>query len=252
MSVVTCWRGCRTPARPTLAGCACLGRCSKPTAGSGFVSSHTWCSPARNVASGSVSGAPLNRRFDWLAGRIVAKDAVRLRLKPQLGLLRPADIEIYVDQNGRPRVRGPWHKAGRLPHVTIAHSGGEALAIAIDGDACDGIGVDIEQVGRVDQVVYDAALTDHERRWIAAIDEGERPEWATRFWCAKEAVGKALGCGLPNAGQDLEVCAVEPGRGMLTVALRGALEQERPDLQGRRIVTCTTSVGTTVTAAAVV
>jgi phosphopantetheine--protein transferase-like protein len=196
--------------------------------------------------------APMDRRIDWLAGRIAAKDAVRSLLRPQLGLLRPADIEIHVDQNGRPQVRGPWHSAGELPHVTIAHSGGEALAIAIDGEACAGIGVDIEQVGRVGDVIRRAAFTDQESRWVAAVDEDERPEWTTRFWCAKEAAGKALGCGLPNGGQDLEVCEVDRGRGVLALMLRGALEQERTDLSGRRIVACTTSEGATVTAAAVV
>jgi hypothetical protein len=57
---------------------------------------------------------------------------------------------------------------------------------------------------------------------------------------------------LPNGGQDLEVCDVDRGRGVLSLALRGALEQERADLSGRRIVARTTSEGTTVTAAAVV
>jgi phosphopantetheine--protein transferase-like protein len=199
-----------------------------------------------------LSGAPLERRLDWLAGRIAAKDAVRLLLRPTLGLLRPADIEIHFDQTHRPRARGPWLGAGTPPHVTIAHSGGEALAIAIDGEACAGIGVDIERVGRVGEIVRDAALTDQECRWVAAIDEGERPEWTTRFWCAKEAAGKALGCGLPNGGQDLEVCDVDRDRGLLALSLRGALERERADLSGRPIVARTTSEGAMVTAAAVV
>lgn len=200
-----------------------------------------------------LSAAPMQRRLDWLAGRIAAKDAVRLLFKQQLGLLRPADIEIYSDQNGRPRVRGPWmNVASHAPHVTIAHSGDEALAIAIDGAACDGIGVDIERVGRVGELVRTAAFTGDESRWLAAIDDTERPEWATRIWCAKEAVGKALGCGMPNGGRDLEVCDVDRGRGVMSLAVRGSLERERRDLSGRPIVACTASEGTVVTAAAVV
>jgi malonyl CoA-acyl carrier protein transacylase/phosphopantetheinyl transferase len=199
-----------------------------------------------------LSTAPMQRRLDWLAGRIVAKDSVRLLLRSKLGLLRPCDIEIYGAPDQRPQVRGPWTQTiGRAPHVTIAHSAGEAVAIAIDGDACDGIGVDIEMVGRVGEVVRSAAFTTEEYRWLAALDEDARPEWTTRVWCAKEAVGKALGCGLTNGGQDLEVCEVDRTRGVVEVTLRGSLERECPDLLGKRIVVCTASEGTLVTAAAI-
>jgi phosphopantetheine--protein transferase-like protein len=112
--------------------------------------------------------------------------------------------------------------------------------------------VDIEMVGRVGEVVRSAALTTDERRWLAALDEDARPEWAARIWCAKEAVGKALGCGLTNGGQDLEVCEVDRARGVIEVTLRGSLERECADLLGRRVVACTASEGTVVTAAAMV
>ena len=198
-----------------------------------------------------LAAAPMQRRLHWLAGRIVAKDAVRLLLRQRLGLLRACDIEIYGEPGERPRARGPWTQAiGRAPHVTIAHAGEEAIAIATDGDACDGIGVDIESVGRVGEIVRDAALTTQEREWLAALEEHARPEWTTRMWCAKEAVGKALGCGLTNGGQDLEVCDVDRARGVLELALRGSLKSERAELSGRRIVACTASEGAFVTAAA--
>jgi len=200
-----------------------------------------------------LSTALLPRRLDWLAGRIAAKDAVRLLLKPQLGLLRLGDIEIYADPRGRPLVRGPWMRPGGCaPHVTIAHSGGEALAIAIDGETSSGIGVDLEQLGRVGEVVRRAALTEREDRWLAAIEENARQEWSTRFWCAKEAVGKALGCGLASSGQDLEVCDVDRGRGVLALSFSGSPEQKRADRLERRIVACTTSDGSVVTGVAVV
>jgi malonyl CoA-acyl carrier protein transacylase/phosphopantetheinyl transferase (holo-ACP synthase) len=200
-----------------------------------------------------LSTAPMPRRLDWLAGRIAAKEAVRLLLKPQLGLLRLGDIEIYADPKGRPLVRGPWmDPGGCAPHVTIAHSGGEALAIAIDGETCAGIGVDLEQVGRVGEVVRRAALTEWEDRWLDAVEENARAEWATRLWCAKEAVSKALGCGLTNGGRDLEVCDVDRGRGVLTLAFGGSLEEKRVDRLERQIVARTTSDGSVVTGVAVV
>jgi malonyl CoA-acyl carrier protein transacylase len=95
--------------------------------------------------------APMQRRLDWLAGRIAAKDAVRLLLKPQLGPLRPADIQIQADQNGRPLVSGPWMRpGGQPPLVTIAYSDGEARAIAIEAETCSAI----------EAMVRRAALTD--------------------------------------------------------------------------------------------
>ena len=200
-----------------------------------------------------LSTAPMNRRLDWLAGRIAAKDAVRLLLNPRVGLLRPGDIQIYADPKGRPLVRGPWVQfGGHPPHVTIAHSGGEALAIAIDAESCSGIGVDIEQVGRTGAVVCQAALTDRERDWLAAIEETQRPEWATRFWCAKEAASKALGCGLSNGGQELEVRDIDRDGGVLTLVPGSLLVNEPADSKGPRILVCTKSNGRVVTAAAVV
>jgi phosphopantetheine--protein transferase-like protein len=200
-----------------------------------------------------LSTAPVPRRLDWLAGRIVAKEAVRLLLTPQLGLLRLGDIEIYADPKGRPLVRGPWMEAGGCaPHVTIAHSGGEALAIAIDGKTCAGIGVDLEQVGRVGEVVRRSALTEWEDRWLDAVEENARAEWATRLWCAKEAVSKALGYGLTNGGRELEVCYIDRGRGVLTLAFGGSLEERRFNRLERQILARTTCDGSVVTGVAVV
>lgn len=199
-----------------------------------------------------LSTAPMPRRLDWLAGRIAAKDAVRLLLKPQLGLLRLGDIEIYADAKGRPLVRGPWMQPGSYaPHVTIAHSGGEAVAVAIDGKNCAGIGVDLEQMGRVSETVRRAGFTEREGRWLGTVEANARTEWLTRFWCAKEAVSKALGCGLTNGGLDLEVCDVDRGRGVLALAL-GSAEEKRSDRLERRIMACTTSDGFVVTGVAVV
>jgi hypothetical protein len=110
-----------------------------------------------------LSTAPMQRRLDWLAGRIAAKDAVRVLLKPELGPLRPGDIQIQADQNGCPLVSGPWMRpGGHPPLVTIAHSDGEALAIAIEAGAGSGSGVDIEQAARAGAMVCQAALTDRD------------------------------------------------------------------------------------------
>jgi malonyl CoA-acyl carrier protein transacylase/phosphopantetheinyl transferase (holo-ACP synthase) len=200
-----------------------------------------------------LSPAPVSRRLDWLAGRIAAKDAVRLLLEPQLGLLRLADIEIYVDQRGRPAVRGQWMEPGRgATHVTIAHSGGEALAIATDGRSCAGLGADLEQMSRVGEVVRSAALTEREDRWLAAVEQHARTEWAARFWCAKEAVSKALGCGLTHGGQEIEVCDVDRERGVLSLAIGSSDERRADGRFQRRIEACTTSDGLVVTGVAVV
>ena len=57
-----------------------------------------------------LNAASSKRRRDWLMGRIAAKDAVRLLIKDQVGLvLCPADIEITSAATGQPEVN--WQLA---------------------------------------------------------------------------------------------------------------------------------------------
>jgi 4'-phosphopantetheinyl transferase EntD len=135
------------------------------------------------------------RRLEWLLGRSAAKDAVRSYAKDHFGIvLPPADIEIEADSSGRPRASGGWvHRVPFVPHLSIAHSSGTAVAI-VTGDCCNAIGIDLEHVSRLNDDVIAAGFGEAERR-LLEVPGSEVVEWALRLWCAKEAAAKALGHG---------------------------------------------------------
>jgi len=57
---------------------------------------------------------------------------------------------------------------------------------------------------------------------------------------------------LTNGGLDLEICDVDRGRGVLTLALGGSIEEKRSDRLQRRIAAYTIFDGSVVTGVAVV
>ncbi|MFN8012169.1 MAG: beta-ketoacyl synthase N-terminal-like domain-containing protein [Holophagaceae bacterium] len=140
------------------------------------------------------------RRADWMYGRIAAKDAVRRSLfQAGAGEVFPLEIGIVSEASGRPRVTG----RGEGLRVSIAHKPGIAVALAVeDGDP----GIDVEEVAPRGDGFAALAFTPEE---LALLPRGDRDEWLTRFWCAKEAVGKARGTGLGGDPRSLRVEAVE-------------------------------------------
>jgi phosphopantetheinyl transferase (holo-ACP synthase) len=120
----------------------------------------------------------------WLLGRVAVKDAVRHALGG--GPLFPAELTVGNDPGGRPFVRGPF--PGTMP-VSLAHSG--PFGAAMTGHT----GIDIERVEHRGASFEDIALSPAERELLTAIG-GDRDEWLTRFWAAKEAAAKAAGTGL--------------------------------------------------------
>ncbi len=146
---------------------------------------------------------PPPRRLEWLLGRSAAKDAVRSYVKEHFGIvLPPADIEIETDSSRRPRVSGGW--IDRVPfglHLSIAHSAGTAVAI-VAGDCCDGIGIDLEHVSRLNDDVVAAGFAEAERR-LLEVSGSEGVEWGLRLWCAKEAAAKAVGHGFRHQPRSL-------------------------------------------------
>jgi malonyl CoA-acyl carrier protein transacylase/phosphopantetheinyl transferase len=166
---------------------------------------------------------PDDKKAEWLFGRAAAKDAVRLLQRKRHGE-RPfmADVEILSDQSGRPaaRPRGQQLPAD-YPIVSIAHAAGHVAAIA---STTRRIGIDIEPVVPRDAGFEAIAFDDQERELLAGLPD--RNEWIARFWCAKEAVGKALGCGLAGGPRTLAVHGASPDSGRIEVALGDALAQE--------------------------
>jgi phosphopantetheinyl transferase len=168
---------------------------------------------------------PEPRRLEWLLGRIVAKDAVRQFLRHHHArVLRPADIEILPDDDGRPVVTGSWTElVPCAPILSLSHTAGVAVAVVGDGHADTGIGVDIEVAGRMNEKMEKLAFSPHERELLFSSRHFETDDWPLRFWCAKEAAAKALGLGLAGGPQSLVVKELNPEAGTVQVGLVGEL-----------------------------
>ena len=163
------------------------------------------------------------RRREWLLGRLVAKEAVRLYLRREHGLdVAAADVDIAADELGRPVASGPWvSELGSTSAVSISHSNGTAVALA--GGPADrlGLGIDIETLRRPLDGFEPVAFAPAEQSLLHALDDDGRKEWALRLWCAKEAVGKALGVGLAPGPRALLVREVDTASGATRVEAAG-------------------------------
>jgi malonyl CoA-acyl carrier protein transacylase/phosphopantetheinyl transferase len=199
----------------------------------------------------ALTGVP-KRRHEWLLGRVAAKDAVRRLLASQFGLIvAAADVEIAPDANGRPEVQGGWReRIGVTPVVSIAHSAGVGVALA----ALDGrpfVGIDVESLSRCHPGFELAAFTSGERDLVSPLNEEQRGEWYLRLWCAKEAVGKALGRGLAGGVSALKVESAGFDDGAVTLTIGAPLDADFPELRNRGIVTYTARDGDYVSSAIV-
>jgi len=174
------------------------------------------------------------RRHEWLLGRCAAKQAVRALVDLPL-----AEIEIVPDPYGRPQVREPAESRLRaglpaLPALSIAHSQGTAVALAVlDSEAR--VGIDLESLAHRREDFEAIAFSADERSLLAALPENLRQEWALRMWCAKEAVGKALGRGLSAGLRAFHITRVETVSGAVDVELRGGALAQCPQLRGKSL-----------------
>jgi len=183
------------------------------------------------------------RRHEWLLGRSVAKEAVRLLLEREMDLhLSPKEIEIVADPYGRPLVSvapettplRSWLGAERerlQPAISIAHSQETAVALAVL-DPAAWVGIDLESLARRREDFEGIAFSPDERSLVAALPPDLRREWALRMWCAKEAVGKALGRGLSAGLRAFHITGADACSGNVEVELRDGALQQFPQLQG--------------------
>jgi phosphopantetheinyl transferase/acyl carrier protein len=184
------------------------------------------------------------RRQEWLLGRCAAKEAVRSLLEENLDLhLSPEEIEIMPDPYGRPQVEycgsgadplvcaGP---PGPAVSLSIAHSHGTAVALAVLGPETR-VGIDLESLTHRREDFEAIAFSPDERSLLAALPRDLRREWALRMWCAKEAVGKALGRGLSAGLLAFHITRAVAQSGIVEVELRDGALRECPQLQGKSL-----------------
>lgn len=181
---------------------------------------------------GSVS-----RRTEWLFGRIAAKEAVRRYLKVyHYARWSFADVEIWANEDGKPVAIGKWSDSinSRID-IAIAHTAQFVVAVAA---AAARVGVDVESVARNLSEEFASGVFIPEERDLAA--HAVNPSQALiRFWCAKEAVSKALGTGIRFPPKDLVVTGYQPDSGGIQVRLAGAWADAFKNLKGRDIAVST-------------
>lgn len=198
---------------------------------------------------------PAKRRVEWLLGRVAAKDAVRLLVQRSHGLtLCPADVEIVAagGDQGRPLVRGAWLKKLDQPiMISLAHTDGTAVAVAAQNERegpVPGLGIDVEHVRRERQSFEKIAFTPAEQVMLAEIGEQKDETWPLRLWCAKEAVGKALGQGLAGGPLGIVAQEIDIRTGIMRMSLAGEMARRFPEIDGRPLIAYTAREGDLVVA----
>jgi phosphopantetheine--protein transferase-like protein len=159
----------------------------------------------------------------------VAKDAVRSLWRESRGeRLFTADVELTKDRFGRPvaRSRDP-EQTEPFPNVSLSHTDGVVAGLAAFRPH---VGIDLEHIQPREESFEKIAFDPTERELLNSFTP-DRDEWITRFWCAKEAVAKALGRGLPEGPQSVLVRAADPDTGDIQVTLGSFLAGEFPELQ---------------------
>ncbi len=125
--------------------------------------------PAEAARLGQLT-AP-HRRQQWLMSRRAMREALE-------ATGRSADTADYAFPHSR---------------VSLSHSRRSAVAVAVDGepDEVVGVGIDIEPVRFVRPGTMRFFLTEPEREWLAAVSDDRRAVEHIRLWTVKEALFKS-------------------------------------------------------------
>ena len=142
------------------------------------------------------------RRHGLLVGRYAAKcalAALRPDLDPRVLAIQPGVLE-------QPVLSGLG--IGNVG-ISLSHAGAVAVALAFP-EACP-MGIDLERIRPDNVALLTRQTTADERRLLADHLGGPEAERLTRLWCLKEALSKALRCGLTVPLDLLAVGRVEAG-----------------------------------------
>ncbi len=93
--------------------------------------------------------------------------------------------------------------------------------------------MDIERIDRMGADAKRLAFSKQEQKLLKTLSQGETDEWPLRVWCAKEAVAKALGYGMPDGPQSLIAQNVDSVAGTVQIRLVGELARRGKSGEGR-------------------
>lgn len=135
------------------------------------------------------------RHLEWLGGRICAKEAsLRYLLDSHDNQSKQAAIhapllQIMPSASGRPFLDGKaLPKDLDIPHISISHSKGYAMAVA----ASTHCGIDIQADSKALERIKNHFCSREEEELLGReLKQLQRPEHLTLLWAAKEAVKKA-------------------------------------------------------------
>jgi phosphopantetheinyl transferase len=159
-------------------------------------------------------------RRQWMRGRVAAKDAVRWLLLERFRLVAPLEtIGILPDEHGQPGVScSALPDTGAGICVSISHCGNTSVALAAErSEFCRGVGIDVASQTDHHDGLAEGGFAAAETTLLEDCPASERGDWLLRLWCAKEAIGKALGLGL--MGNPLKFVVSQINRGRQTVAV---------------------------------
>lgn len=154
-----------------------------------------------NSACLSDSERELANRFKTDSARrmfIAARSGLREILGQYLAAA-PSRIRFSHEANGKPRLADLTSDV----RFNVAHSGVVALIVVARG--CD-VGVDVERLRKVERLEQIAARYFHPAETVAILKQPspERSSAFLRCWTGKEAVLKAIGCGVSGALDQFE------------------------------------------------
>lgn len=158
--------------------------------------------PAERMTLGSLRGP---RSWEWASSRMAAKRSVARLFDPPP---RPDAIEVERDLSG-----APWAVVeGRRIRLSLSHASGWAAAAA---HVRLRVGVDVEPLRPVPDAFSRYFLSPEER---SALDEWEDPATASlAAWTVKEAVLKAMGCGLSIPPRTVRIESLD-GKGRVALS----------------------------------
>jgi acyl carrier protein/phosphopantetheinyl transferase (holo-ACP synthase) len=95
------------------------------------------------------------------------------------------------------------------------------------------VGIDLESLSHRREDFEAIAFSPDERSLLAALPGDLHQEWALRMWCAKEAVGKALGRGLSAGLLAFHITRAGTAGGLIEMELRDGALAQCPQLRGK-------------------
>ncbi|HEX04741.1 MAG TPA: 4'-phosphopantetheinyl transferase superfamily protein, partial [Bacteroidetes bacterium] len=157
-------------------------------------------------------------REDWLMGRIALKEVLISWIEENTteGRLNPVDIEIRVDEHGKPFGVFVLNEDLTLPEISIAHSKRYAVAVTSDGSVP--IGIDYEWLdGFEPEDVLSGGFSPQNIERIEALSGDDKKRATAALWCSKEAASKAFGTGLNHEPREWLVGSWDMEAGSATI-----------------------------------